>query len=53
MPSQSGYSYLGNHLSWHHRDPAGRFIIASAQSLKATVVTTDRNFKLYNIKVIR
>jgi PIN domain nuclease of toxin-antitoxin system len=41
-----------NALPWHHRDPADRFIIATAQALGATVVTADRRFSLYDIEVL-
>lgn len=41
-----------NALPWHHRDPADRFIIATAQELGASVVTADRRFPLYDITVL-
>ncbi len=41
-----------NTLPWHHRDPADRFIIATARALGAVVVTTDRRFHAYDIRVI-
>jgi PIN domain nuclease of toxin-antitoxin system len=41
-----------NALPWHHRDPADRFIIATARELKAAVVTADRRFPLYDIDVL-
>ena len=41
-----------NTLPWHHRDPADRFIIATAQVLGAAVVTADRRFPLYEIGVL-
>lgn len=41
-----------NALPWHHRDPADRFIIATAQALGAAVVTADRRFPLYEIDVL-
>ena len=41
-----------NSLPWHHRDPADRFIIATAADLGAAVVTADRRFKLYDIDVL-
>lgn len=41
-----------NRLPWHHRDPADRFIIASAQALKASVVTADRKFDQYDLQVL-
>ena len=41
-----------NSLPWHHRDPADRFIIATAIHLNATVVTRDRRFELYDVDII-
>ena len=41
-----------NKLPWHHKDPADRFIIASAELAKATVVTTDSAIRMYGIPVI-
>ena len=43
---------LANKLPPVHRDPADRFIIASAVREKAAVVTADENFRKYGIKVI-
>jgi len=41
-----------NDLPWHHKDPADRFIIASAIDVDATVVTGDVRFSDYGIKTI-
>ena len=41
-----------NQLPWHHRDPADRFIIATARRHRLTVVTGDKRFDLYGIAVI-
>ncbi len=41
-----------NSLPWHHRDPADRFIIATARALGAAVVTSDRQFQLYDVNVL-
>ena len=41
-----------NELPWHHRDPADRFILATAQALGATVITTDRRFPLYEVSLL-
>ena len=40
-------------LPWHHKDPADRFIIATAQKNSLSVVTGDRNFPLYGVKVLQ
>jgi PIN domain nuclease of toxin-antitoxin system len=42
-----------NALPWHHRDRADRFIIATARSLGAAVVTADRKFEQYDVVVLR
>ena len=39
-------------LPWHHRDPADRFIVATARDLGAAVVSADRRFQLYDIAVL-
>ncbi len=41
-----------NQLPWHHRDPADRFIIATAYQKGAVVVTGDSKFSLYDISLI-
>ncbi|MFH1570651.1 MAG: type II toxin-antitoxin system VapC family toxin [Gemmatimonadota bacterium] len=41
-----------NELPWHHRDPADRFIIATARSMGAAVVTADRRFAPYDVAVL-
>ncbi len=41
-----------NQLPWHHRDPADRFIIATAYKKNAVVVTGDSRFLLYDIPLI-
>jgi PIN domain nuclease of toxin-antitoxin system len=41
-----------NDLPWHHRDPADRFIIATAKRHSLTIVTGDQRFELYGIPVI-
>ncbi len=42
-----------NTLPWHHRDPADRFIIATALALGAAVVTADRRFRQYDVRVLQ
>ena len=41
-----------NSLPWHHRDPADRFIIATAQQMSAAVVSADRRFAQYDIALM-
>ena len=40
-----------NELPFHHRDPADRFIIATAQLLGLAVVTEDRRFSAYGVEI--
>jgi len=35
-----------------HRDPFDRILIAQAENRNLTIVTVDKNIKLYNIKTI-
>jgi PIN domain nuclease of toxin-antitoxin system len=39
-------------LEYHHRDPFDRMIIAQAQTSNAVVVTKDKLFEKYDIKVL-
>ncbi len=41
-----------NKLPWHHRDPADRFIIATAIRENAAIVTGDKRFAQYDVDVI-
>ena len=39
-------------MSFHHKDPFDRMLIAQAQENKLKVMTQDSKFKLYDCKVI-
>lgn len=41
-----------NALPWHHRNPADRFIIATAREMGAAAVTADKRFAACDITVI-
>ena len=41
-----------NELPWHHRDPADRFIIATAVLHGLDVVTSDRRFAPYEVTTL-
>jgi PIN domain nuclease of toxin-antitoxin system len=41
-----------NELPWHHRDPADRFIIATAILEQCPVVTADGRFNQYDIEIL-
>lgn len=44
--------FTANKLPWHHRDPADRFIIATAIREKACIITADPIFRKYGVKTI-
>jgi PIN domain nuclease of toxin-antitoxin system len=39
-------------LPWHHKDPLDRMLIAQAQVEDLTILTADRRFKNYDVKVV-
>jgi PIN domain nuclease of toxin-antitoxin system len=41
-----------NALPWHHRDPADRFIIATAKMENLAVVTGDQHFQAYGVETL-
>lgn len=41
-----------NALPWHHRDPADRFIIATAKAQDLDVITVDARFASYGVTVL-
>ena len=41
-----------NRLPWHHRDSADRFILATALDLKVPIVTLDKRFTAYGVRVL-
>ena len=43
---------LIRNMPFHHRDPFDRLIIAQAQALDITIITKDRKFESYNVKVL-
>lgn len=53
LPLTEEAAALAAELPLHHRDPADRFIIATAKLNDLPVITTDRNFLQYEIKVIK
>lgn len=44
-------AFQANRLPWHHRDPADRFIIATALLQRIPIVTSDGNFAQYGVEV--
>ncbi len=51
-PLTPGILMATNRLPWHHRDPADRFIIASALEARATLITTDVVMRAYKTDII-
>jgi PIN domain nuclease of toxin-antitoxin system len=43
---------MANKLLPHHRDPADRFIIATAMKVRGVIVTGDARFSDYDVKII-
>jgi PIN domain nuclease of toxin-antitoxin system len=41
-----------NRLPWHHRDPADRFIIASALDAKSVLISTDGKLRQYDVEIV-
>ena len=39
-------------LPWHHNDPFDRMLIAQAQAEEVAILTADRRFKKYGVKVL-
>lgn len=44
-------AFQANRLPWHHRDPADRFIIATATLHRMPIVTADGNFAQYGVEI--
>jgi PIN domain nuclease of toxin-antitoxin system len=49
---QPGHCRRLQDLPWHHRDPFDRMLIAQAQIEELSILTADRRFKRYDVKVI-
>ena len=41
-----------NELPWHHRDPADRFILATARKHSLAIVTADARFAAYGVPIL-
>lgn len=52
-PLDISLMFRANTLPFHHRDPADRFIIATAIKENAAVVTGDNMFSKYDVRVIK
>ncbi len=52
IPLNMDIFVYANRLPWYHKDPADRFIIASAIKTDAVIVTADTKFHQYGVKII-
>ena len=52
IPLDAGLCAVAAELPLHHRDPCDRFIIAAALRLDVPVVTIDRRFEAYGVRVV-
>lgn len=52
LPLDPIHARTVSRLPLHHRDPFDRLLIAQALSESLTVISTDDNFGLYDIRVI-
>ena len=50
-PLDTDILIASNNLPPHHKDPADRFIIATAVKEKTAIVTADRRFADYGVKI--
>ena len=41
-----------SHLPHHHRDPFDRMLITQAKSENLTIMTMDKNIRLYDIEIV-
>jgi len=48
LPMQSAHTFAVATLSWHHRDPFDRLLIAQALALPAYLITSDTQLKTYS-----
>ena len=53
LPVDANVAFRATELPPIHRDPADRFIIATAERYHAPVVTSDDRFTRYGVKVLR
>lgn len=51
-PITAGIVHQAELLPWHHRDPADRFILATAVLRSCVVVSPDALFRRYPVKVV-
>ncbi len=52
LPFNHRYATALATLSWHHRDPFDRMLIAQAMTEKLTIITSDVAFQQYDLPVL-
>ena len=52
LPITVGHGQAAGSLPGPHRDPFDRMLIAQARSESATIVTHDRQFEKYDVRVL-
>lgn len=52
LAMQFPHALQSSQLPLHHRDPFDRLLIAQAQIEKLPILTSDRQFKLYDVEII-
>lgn len=53
LPVEIRHAAAVEHLALHHRDPFDRLLIAQATVDGLTIITADRQFEAYDVRVIR
>jgi PIN domain nuclease of toxin-antitoxin system len=52
LPVRLHHAEIVARLPWHHRDPFDRMLVAQALAEGLTLVTRDRAFRPYGVKVL-
>jgi PIN domain nuclease of toxin-antitoxin system len=52
IPVNISIACSANKLPFYHKDPADRFIIATALALSSAIVTTDSQYSQYGVRII-
>jgi PIN domain nuclease of toxin-antitoxin system len=52
FPLSVSVCIAANELPFHHRDPADRFIVASARETRSTLITTDTTLLQYDVRIV-
>jgi len=52
LPVRLAHTEGVEELAWHHRDPFDRLLIAQARAERLTLVTRDRIFHQYEVRIL-